>query len=113
MERSATSAPSQKSRGYPASEKPAGQGRSLRPYLFYMGADEDTAPKADAPPTTFQIQPSFAAAGCHRDFWDGARAVVAREVVDAGDGWAADGGVVAVMVVHVQPFVQSGGSLLV
>ena len=37
-----------------------------------MGAGEDTAPKADAPPRTFQIQPSFAAAGCHRDFWDGA-----------------------------------------
>jgi hypothetical protein len=32
--------------------------------------------------------------------------VLPVEVVDAGDGWAADGGVVSVMVVEVQPAVK-------
>src|SRR5215204_5743393 len=33
-----------------------------------------------------------------------------KEVVEAGDGWAADGGVVAVMVVGVEPVVEGGGA---
>jgi hypothetical protein len=31
---------------------------------------------------------------------------VTRDVVDAGDGWAAEGTVVSVMVVEVEPVVQ-------
>jgi predicted signal transduction protein with EAL and GGDEF domain len=41
-------------------------------------------------------------------------AVRVRGVVDAADGWvAAEGGVSAVMVVQMQPFVQGGGAFLV
>ena len=40
-------------------------------------------------------------------------AVVPGEVADAADGWAADGGVVAVMVVAVEPAVKAAGSLAV
>ena len=72
VRRASASAPSQKSGGYPASEKPAGRGRSLHPYRLYMGAGEDKAPEGDARAITFQIRPSFAAAGCHQDFWGGA-----------------------------------------
>lgn len=36
--------------------------------------------------------------------------VVARLVVDAAGGWAADGGVVPVMVVAVEPGVKGAGS---
>jgi hypothetical protein len=39
--------------------------------------------------------------------------VVPSEVADAGDGWAADGGVVAVMVVAVEPVVSGGCAFVV
>ena len=39
--------------------------------------------------------------------------VLSRSVVDAGDWWAVDGGVVAVMVVEVQPIVQRGDAFSV
>jgi hypothetical protein len=36
--------------------------------------------------------------------------VPSREVGDSGDGWTADGGVVAVMVVAVEPAVKGAGA---
>ena len=36
--------------------------------------------------------------------------VLPHQVVDAADGWATDGGVVSVMVVHVQPLVEGLGA---
>ena len=36
--------------------------------------------------------------------------VLPNQVVDSVDGWTTDGGVVPMMVVHVQPGVQSPGS---
>jgi pimeloyl-ACP methyl ester carboxylesterase len=40
---------------------------------------------------------------------DGRPVVVDREVGDAAGGWAADGGVVAVMVVAVEPAIKGSG----
>lgn len=47
--------------------------------------------------------------GEHGHWW---LAVLSRRVVYAGDGWSADGGVVSVMVVGVEPFGKGGGSFL-
>jgi hypothetical protein len=78
--------------------------------LSYGGDDGDATNEpagAQSRPASVLAEPSL----LNRE--GGPRAgldVLPSQVVDTADGRAADGGVVAVMVVHVQPFVECAGS---
>ena len=83
--------------GYPASEKPAGPGRSLRPYRVY-GRRRGHSPKAGAPPTHAPNPAEIYSRWLPSRLWDGA-----REAVGRSDDLARSLHVVRVHVISIRP----------